>query len=437
MKKILVSICTCTVVMCMISPFFSFADQQSEQVTVENQGTIESKQAIEKQQTHENRQAVEKQGNIENKHDVENQGTTENKQAAEKQQTVENKQTIEIQETLVSEDVKKCSMADPQVIEGKNTFSVIVGNIVKLNQKAKTKLSYLSSDNNIASVDNKGNVKAKKAGTAVITVRAEESELYRSAEKKIKITSDYKTYSKITVIGTLSADNMVKMATVKSGNSVSHIPQSMAYRGNNCFSVCFNNEKCNRQVIRNYSGNKCKKSVIRNDNSHCNGMAYCEKKNSLYIVDSHGSSRKKAVALNASTLKKTGSMEVIKKAGAIGYDRKTGGFYMGINGRFFVKDLNKYFSKKPKYTWQQDICGNDKFIYSCVSVDKAKNNRIDIYGINGKYYGSYKVKLSGITELESVDIDEAGKMMLLINIRCVARSKSIDKIYRSKKALAY
>lgn len=57
-----------------------------------------------------------------------------------------------------------------------------------LKMKAKTSLSYKSSNTKIVTVSSGGKVTMKNPGTAIITVKAGETEWYKPAEKKVKIT---------------------------------------------------------------------------------------------------------------------------------------------------------------------------------------------------------------------------------------------------------
>ena len=62
-----------------------------------------------------------------------------------------------------------------------------------LNAKAKTKLSYESSDERIATVSSSGTVKAGKTGTATITITARETPEHQKATKKVRVrVSAYK-----------------------------------------------------------------------------------------------------------------------------------------------------------------------------------------------------------------------------------------------------
>lgn len=75
-----------------------------------------------------------------------------------------------------------------QKISAKN-ISVTVGTKKKsLKAKAKTKLTYKTSNKKIVTVDSKGRITAKKVGTAKITIKAKKTKKYKSAKKVIKVT---------------------------------------------------------------------------------------------------------------------------------------------------------------------------------------------------------------------------------------------------------
>ena len=57
----------------------------------------------------------------------------------------------------------------------------------KLNAKAKTALTYTSSNKKVATVDKNGKVTIKGAGKAVITVKAAATNEYKAATKKVTI----------------------------------------------------------------------------------------------------------------------------------------------------------------------------------------------------------------------------------------------------------
>ena len=66
--------------------------------------------------------------------------------------------------------------------------NVYVGTSAKLNVKTTkgAKLSYKTSNKKIATIDNKGNIKGRKAGTAKITITAKKSK-YKTVKKTITV----------------------------------------------------------------------------------------------------------------------------------------------------------------------------------------------------------------------------------------------------------
>lgn len=65
--------------------------------------------------------------------------------------------------------------------------SLLVGKTVNLNAKAKTGLSYKSSNTKIVTVDKKGNVKAVSAGTAKITITAAANGTYNKTTRTVTV----------------------------------------------------------------------------------------------------------------------------------------------------------------------------------------------------------------------------------------------------------
>lgn len=84
--------------------------------------------------------------------------------------------------TIVKDAVK-------QTIQAKSSYKKKVGDkAFSLNAKAKTPLTYTSSNKKIAVVDKNGNVIVKKAGNVTITVKAQATSQYQEASKTITIT---------------------------------------------------------------------------------------------------------------------------------------------------------------------------------------------------------------------------------------------------------
>lgn len=79
-----------------------------------------------------------------------------------------------------------------QKITCESSFSKTYGASFRLGASAKTKLSYRSSNKNIAKVDSTGKVTVTGLGTATITITAKGTELYSSATKKVTVKTSLK-----------------------------------------------------------------------------------------------------------------------------------------------------------------------------------------------------------------------------------------------------
>ena len=92
-----------------------------------------------------------------------------------------------------------------------------------LKAKAKTSLSYKSSNTKVATVDKKGNVTIKGVGTAKITITAAESSSWKKATRTVtvKVTKGTPTITVKTTSKTLKADTVKKKAqTIIPGVSI-------------------------------------------------------------------------------------------------------------------------------------------------------------------------------------------------------------------------
>lgn len=83
----------------------------------------------------------------------------------------------------------------PKITGIKSQYLASAGKSFSLNAKANTKLSYTSSNKNVAVVYSSGRVAVKGVGSAVITIKAPESRLYKSAVAKVKVFCAPKDFS--------------------------------------------------------------------------------------------------------------------------------------------------------------------------------------------------------------------------------------------------
>lgn len=74
-----------------------------------------------------------------------------------------------------------------QKIEGEKTFNENIAEDFNLEQAALTDLSFESSDEDILTVDEDGDIDAKLPGKVTVTVKAEETDSYKAADKKVTV----------------------------------------------------------------------------------------------------------------------------------------------------------------------------------------------------------------------------------------------------------
>lgn len=78
--------------------------------------------------------------------------------------------------------------ASQKITGVKSKYEVVhIAKSLKLDAKAKTAISYSSDNNSVAEVSSNGTVTINGVGTATVTVTAEETEIYNSVTKKVKI----------------------------------------------------------------------------------------------------------------------------------------------------------------------------------------------------------------------------------------------------------
>ena len=78
--------------------------------------------------------------------------------------------------------------AQKQTISAKSLTKVLGDKAFPLKAKAKTGLSYESSDKKVVQIDKKGNVTIKGVGKAKITIQAQKTEKFQAAKKTVTIT---------------------------------------------------------------------------------------------------------------------------------------------------------------------------------------------------------------------------------------------------------
>lgn len=113
--------------------------------------------------------------------------------------------TVTVTKTTVPTTIKptvtapKPTPKKSQTISAKSFTKTYGAKAFKIGAKAKTKLSYKSGDNKVATVSSSGKVTIKGIGKVTITITAKGNSVYKPATKKITITINPKPVTKITV----------------------------------------------------------------------------------------------------------------------------------------------------------------------------------------------------------------------------------------------
>lgn len=321
-------------------------------------------------------------------------------------------------------------------------------------------LEYSSNDKNIATVDNKGKITAKKAGIATITIKAVENEYYESSElqftvyvqhamglsdlnwtaKKVydgtkdlklsstlkdSITIDGTAISNITATVTATADKAgvsAKNATIKKGEKVT-------------FNGKVNNQNLDEKTLaklnRCYVFEDSKDALIENAVTITARPLYVRiaKKNGAYESAIPYRTSKKDME---STIKTDNTVVLVGSKGAIDSDKES-----GLVGKDTVQDAEKALKN------QTEIQFNSKEDYSKY-YEGLYNKAIVLKVNNAKYDDNYEFKanpdeenLYGRLQITQEVIDDAtvGKNISVISAvgESVEESeKNAEKVYQGK-----
>lgn len=327
------------------------------------------------------------------------------------------------------------------------------------NIKARN-LEYSSNDKNIATVDNKGKITAKKAGIATITIKAVENEYYESSElqftvyvqhamglsdlnwtaKKVydgtkdlklfstlkdSITIDGTAISNITATVTATADKAgvsAKNATIKKGEKVT-------------FNGKVNNQNVDEKTLaklnRCYVFEDSKDALIENAVTITARPLYVRiaKKNGAYESAVPYRTSKKDME---STIKTDNTVVLAGNKGAIDSDKES-----GLVGKDTVQDAEKALKT------QTEILFNSKEDYSTY-YEGLYNKAIALKINNAKYDDNYEFKanpdeenLYGRLQITQEVIDDATIGKNISVIPAVGESveeseKNAEKVYQGK-----
>mgnify|MGYP004454567083 CR=1 FL=1 len=321
-------------------------------------------------------------------------------------------------------------------------------------------LEYSSNDKNIATVDNKGKITAKKAGIATITIKAVENEYYESSElqftvyvqhamglsdlnwtaKKVydgtkdlklssilkdSITIDGTAISNITATVTATADKAgvsAKNATIKKGEKVT-------------FNGKVNNQNVDEKTLaklnRCYVFEDSKDALIENAVTITARPLYVRiaKKNGAYESAVPYRTSKKDME---STIKTDNTVVLAGNKGAIDSDKES-----GLVGKDTVQDAEKALKT------QTEILFNSKEDYSKY-YEGLYNKAIVLKVNNAKYDDNYEFKanpdeenLYGRLQITQEIIDDATIGKNISVIPAVGESveeseENAEKVYQGK-----
>lgn len=283
---------------------------------------------------------------------------------------------------------------------------------------AQTKLTWSTSNKNVATVDGKGVVTGKKTGTATIKVKTD-----NGLVAECKVTVKVKKIS-----GTISKSNSSFFTTINTVNGCSAI-QSLAITDK--YYVCTKIRNDNSKATISVFDKKTKKRVntLVGSFGHANGATYNPDTKSVYIthMGARNVSRISASNLTASNLKRS-IMKFPITATGLGYDKDSQKWVLkcGKNVSIYNKDLTKKLKSFQVACHTEQDCEVYKGLLLSIDYIGHANAYIYVYNIEtGECYGRYKVTIP--VELESLAYDENSDSFVL-----VFNGYNGDKIYRTK-----
>ena len=283
---------------------------------------------------------------------------------------------------------------------------------------AQTKLTWSTSNKNVATVDGKGVVTGKKTGTATIKVKTD-----NGLVAECKVTVKVKKIS-----GTISKSTSSLFTTINTVNGCSAI-QSLAITDK--YYVCTKIRNDNSKATISVFDKKTKKRVntLVGSFGHANGATYNPDTKSVYIthMGARNVSRISASNLTASNLKRS-IMKFPITATGLGYDKDSQKWVLkcGKNVSIYNKDLTKKLKSFQVACHTEQDCEVYKGLLLSIDYIGHANAYIYVYNIEtGECYGRYKVTIP--VELESLAYDENSDSFVL-----VFNGYNGDKIYRTK-----
>ena len=314
-----------------------------------------------------------------------------------------------------------------QTIEGKTSYTKLTSSEdFDLGLKASTHLTYVSDNEDVATVSKKGKVSITGAGTTVIKVTAKETEDYLPDEAEVTIEAIAaepvsSAGAAVNVIYYVGPDNCEAVKAIVGDGPNADIPQSFDCTDDS-YVVAYGMYDTDSQRIITFDKEGDGKNISVPDIviGHPNGFAYSDKSKTCYCV-AGGSGR--AVTYKPET-GEYGTYNFSHGGHALGYDSIEDCMYACSGGSLIMyRNTDDGFVKEHIYgsahhatsLYGQDCGGHAGIMMRCLSPksDTHGTNYVDLYDMkHGMYLGTVQCELS---EVESAAVDEDGYMLLLGN----------------------
>ena len=293
---------------------------------------------------------------------------------------------------------------------GKNKSSKL--NLTISPSNVQTKLTWSTSNKNVATVDANGVVTGKKTGTAIIKVRTANGLIAQCNVtvnvKKISATISKSNSSSLLKVNAVNKCTAAQSLTVTDKYYVFNKIRNSANRVKNASDNC---------AIYVYDKNTKKRvNTLIGDFGHSNGATYVAEDNSIYIC--HMADRKITKISVDDLTSKTLKRRVIKfpvETTAIEYDSYTNQWILRNSNKISIyssdlKKLKRTFTV-PCHIHQD--CASYKGLLLSIDFVKPSQAYIYVYNINTKEcYGKYKVTIPN--ELESIGYDEKNDRFIML-----------------------
>ena len=297
-----------------------------------------------------------------------------------------------------------------------------------LEATSNTPLKYSSGNEEVASVDAKGNVHINGTGSAVISIEAEETEEYVGASKDVNLlVLDATPASSIKVLYGLNSDNCSVFMAVTGVGGVATVPQGLAYTGDKVI-ISYGMHDAQRIVSFDIETGEKSISVPKVALGHPNGFTYSPETGLCYCVKGWSG---RTVTYNPET-DEYGVINFANGLSGVAYDWVTKQFYGSSRTGTSVYDVDYKHVRRfgnvnhSMSVSTQDCGGHDGIFLRCLSPSSNTHgtNYIDMYNTEtGEYIGSLECSLS---EVESVAVDKDGYLLILAN-----NTSSTDYIWKA------